>query len=803
MAYQCQNFKDGQVLTAECLNKIERALEGVCKKEIQAISVNAQNEIIVTFADGSTMNCGKVNVSGGGSGADGITPNIGPNGNWWIGGTDTGVKAAGTNGTNGSNGVSISSVVQTTTSSADGGSNIITVTLSNGTTSTFTVKNGDTGAPGVHVGTEPPTNGETVWIDTDEGASDDGDGGAQIDVVASVGQVLAVKAVDVYGKPTEYKAVDLPSVPTPNLAANEGEEGYVEGRTHYIDKSGIVHKLDNKYIDADWMATSEEGGGKVVFIPEQTVSGGLWSNLQADFVKGENYVVEVNGLEYICKCLECDGELYLGNGTLMGGTEHNNEPFCITQMIGTTGGMFFSDGTLEAPIGLKVTDWVAVIYNKLPEEFLPDCVVKREDIENIEVNWDNVTDKPFVEGAGEPFFEHTATFTSDAAAQNGIQVAGVSTSSYRDKIYWLEVNGELLKCHWESVTLGAKLCDEDGNCWVTNNIAGVYVSAPTAGTYTYKLYAPSDELMLEPQYLPPHLAKKHDIPNVSGMVKSVNGNTPDKNGNVQIETGGGSANIDVTAQVGQTIIVKEVDENGKPTKWESAEYQPRTHWDEMKEVVPLTTITPFYYEALGVPMGTMADFDIVVGNKYKVAFDGVEYVCEAFMATTAGMSAPAFGNAAVTGGANTGEPFGIFKMAGDSWSTIVLFDMNPHSVRIEAEVAVPIEEKYMTNAFPYYIEVTGIGTDGDPYVVNETVANFNAVYDSGRQIVPYIVFSDEYGTSKTYMSIHRFFVSNSIGRIYSFYWFDNLGPASSDLKFVTLYLIPQPDGTFKASRTFG
>lgn len=104
MAYQCQNFKDGQVLTAECLNKIERALEGVCKKEIQAISVNAQNEIIVTFADGSTMNCGKVNVSGGGSGADGITPNIGPNGNWWIGGTDTGVKAAGTNGVDGKDG---------------------------------------------------------------------------------------------------------------------------------------------------------------------------------------------------------------------------------------------------------------------------------------------------------------------------------------------------------------------------------------------------------------------------------------------------------------------------------------------------------------------------------------------------------------------------------------------------------------------------------------------------------------------------------------------------------------------------
>ena len=40
----------------------------------------------------------------GTNGADGLTPSIGENGNWWIGTTDTGVKAAGTDGTNGTNG---------------------------------------------------------------------------------------------------------------------------------------------------------------------------------------------------------------------------------------------------------------------------------------------------------------------------------------------------------------------------------------------------------------------------------------------------------------------------------------------------------------------------------------------------------------------------------------------------------------------------------------------------------------------------------------------------------------------------
>ena len=49
-------------------------------------------------------------VAGGGvgqkgePGKDGLTPFIGANGNWWIGGLDTGVKAAGIPGTNGING---------------------------------------------------------------------------------------------------------------------------------------------------------------------------------------------------------------------------------------------------------------------------------------------------------------------------------------------------------------------------------------------------------------------------------------------------------------------------------------------------------------------------------------------------------------------------------------------------------------------------------------------------------------------------------------------------------------------------
>ena len=43
--------------------------------------------------------------SDGSDGTDGLTPHIGSNGNWWIGSTDTGIKATGSDGKDGQNGV--------------------------------------------------------------------------------------------------------------------------------------------------------------------------------------------------------------------------------------------------------------------------------------------------------------------------------------------------------------------------------------------------------------------------------------------------------------------------------------------------------------------------------------------------------------------------------------------------------------------------------------------------------------------------------------------------------------------------
>jgi hypothetical protein len=60
--------------------------------------------VVTVDAKGRVTSVTEEDVEGGG-GEDGLTPFIGENGNWWIGETDTGVKAAGTDGEDGDDGL--------------------------------------------------------------------------------------------------------------------------------------------------------------------------------------------------------------------------------------------------------------------------------------------------------------------------------------------------------------------------------------------------------------------------------------------------------------------------------------------------------------------------------------------------------------------------------------------------------------------------------------------------------------------------------------------------------------------------
>ena len=324
--------------------------------------------------------------------------------------------------------------------------------------------------------------------------------------------------------------------------------------------------------------------------------------------------------------------------------------------------------------------------------------------------------EPFSEGAGTLAFSYTATFATDAATTNGVLVEGASATAILDTVYWLEVNGELKKCHWVRNFVNSDLYDEDGNRWVTKTLAGIYVSAPAAGTYSYKLYEPSENLALEPQYIPVNVAKKSDIPDA--VVNPA------------------------TAAVGQTIIVKEVDENGKPTAWEAVEYQPRTHWQGEKVMWAEET---FEAGVAGVNMSIHCAplMGLTAGKTYIVVFDGVTYTCVAQegAASLDGVTTYdviSIGNPAMAGGEDNGLPFALCDVPAYETHTAacIPFVYGTHTLSVTGvDETYTIPVKYLSEGFPYILEVRyeSAGTV-DVFSCTETVDELMAILNSGREV---------------------------------------------------------------------
>jgi len=83
-------------------------ISGVDGVGINEIVLNEDDELIIKLTNDSEINLGIIKGNDGADGQkgdDGVTPHIGQDGNWWIGNTDTGIKAAGENGQKGDDGV--------------------------------------------------------------------------------------------------------------------------------------------------------------------------------------------------------------------------------------------------------------------------------------------------------------------------------------------------------------------------------------------------------------------------------------------------------------------------------------------------------------------------------------------------------------------------------------------------------------------------------------------------------------------------------------------------------------------------
>lgn len=431
----------------------------------------------------------------------------------------------------------------------------------------------------IHIGTEAPTNGETVWIDTDEEPEEENDG-TQIDVIAQPGQIIAVKEVDANGKPTKWEAIDLPKAKepeTPDFSANEGDAGYIENRTHYVDKKGVIHKLPNMYIDAEWMATSESYGGGIEWTLDLKFTG-AYGFLNPHWFPdvGIDWDVYWNGVKYSCSLITELGEAFIGNRRLLGEKfPDTGEPFLFTgYALANKDPELVSikkNTSTNETVSIMVTQHAYTVYNKLPKEFLPD--------------------------------------------------------------------------------------------------------------------------------------------NNSGS--------------------GGGADIDVTAEVGQTIIVKEVDANGKPTKWESADYQPRTHYTAEVDIYPENTIV-FDDDNL-VILGT---FTFNVGDTYKVTWGGEMFECVAVDMSAYVPGAVGIGNLMNMGFEDTGEPFTIASGETFGGTLCTTIDGEPITVtiKIAGDVDFPIPAKYIpSDVRPFYVNI--MEDENGVYVTLNTQAELQEALNANRHIM--------------------------------------------------------------------
>lgn len=249
------------------------------------------------------------------------------------------------------------------------------------------------------------------------------------------------------------------------------------------------------------------------------------------------------------------------------------------------------------------------------------------------------------------------------------------------------------------------------------------------------------------------------------------------------------------ASVGQTIIVKEVDANGKPTKWESADYQPRTHWQGEKVLFQYT----FDGAAAGNNMeaGTPA-IGLIAGKTYKVILDDVTYtlVAELGVNPDLGYSLIWLGNPAIVGGTADATPFCIADIVGaGAWAATGMTAGTKTMTIISDDEAHSIPSEYLTGGFPYVINVA-IDMVDEEYgnrCCFETAEEITGILQSGREVKARVV--DRTGL--------KVYIYSLCGVTYTEFGcaliFDSLlGLSSGDDKYL-LVLTPSEQGIYTAS----
>ena len=499
----------------------------------------------------------------------------------------------------------------------------------------------------------------------------------------------------------------------------------------------VVHKLDEKYlpdnainVQPDWNQSDENAADYVKnrthwskttigeVLPETTVNGESgWASgtgmvsiqYPVSFILGETYTVNWNGVEYQCVAYELAGLPAIGNGSMMGGSD-TGEPFLIgaddTECM-----VFVLDDSTSVTI--SIMGEIEEIH-KLDEKFIPDSVLNKpgkkvsgqtftingEDVvadEGAEIFNDytnNIATGPYshaegytttASGAGshaEGDYTTASGISSHAEGENTtasgnmshaegfFAIAASNFQHTQGKFNVEDANGVYAHIVGngtsKSKRSNAHTLDWFGNAWFQGD---VYIGS-TSGTN-------KDDGSKK-------LATEEYVDGLNSTnVKTINGVSPDENGNVVIAASGDGSSVTIPTTLpnpyaitftgaveatydGSAAVSIAIPSGGSgggaQPDWNAQEGEPGYILNKPFGMMPTTIVaetelTFEFVEDMGMSVAySECTNPPVAGCDYIIRFGENEYTCTCVDVSGDGKTMM-MGNLSVLGGDDTGEPF--------------------------------------------------------------------------------------------------------------------------------------------------
>lgn len=297
------------------------------------------------------------------------------------------------------------------------------------------------------------------------------------------------------------------------------------------DFSGDYFDLDNKPCDKN--VIEEQILVQDVTIDSVTNTATL-ANIPREngsFARGYRYTVILNGTVYAGLTVACNKGgvyvLYIGNGSLLSETNPNSEePFCIYMDPGAVRNVFsifVKDTLLNTTITVSVIQEENTTYFPIAEDYIPDSILKYSKSEITQrYTWDGEeADRESLSFVGYKYYKIADTLFDVSDIISIYTFPGDVNPDVRKYDYTIEDF-----CIYGGVIIAGKR----GNFHIRDEAQSreYEVFVPSAGIYFHKdasYTVPSATITYNANSIPS---------DVVGLVRTINGNEPDVNGNIEL-----------------------------------------------------------------------------------------------------------------------------------------------------------------------------------------------------------------------------------------------------------------------------